>query len=307
MEKEITIAGKKIFYRVIGEGKPVMLVHGFGETGEVWKMQIGPPQTPVRPGHPGGPPKEGLSTEHTSETTVNLTSKFMFIVPDLPGSGKSEMIDDMSMEGMAEVLKQILEKELPKLPGSSKAPSPGGGLGEVCLLGHSMGGYVTLAFVEKYERYLRSFGLLHSTAFADSEEKKATRRKGIGFIQEHGAFEFFKTSTPNLFSSQTKEHSPDLVSEFVQSLSGYSSTAAIAYYESMIKRPDRTAVLKTTKLPVLFIMGEHDVAIPINDGLKLCKLPEKAYFHVLHQSGHMGMLEESEKTNRLLEVFLSEV
>jgi pimeloyl-ACP methyl ester carboxylesterase len=70
MNKQIEIAGKKIFYRVYGNGKPVMLVHGFGETGDVWKNQI-----------------------------AYLQSSFQLIVPDLPGSGESDMIDDMSMEG----------------------------------------------------------------------------------------------------------------------------------------------------------------------------------------------------------------
>ena len=313
MEKEINIAGKKIFYRVYGNGKPVMLVHGFGETGDVW--------TSLDPSKGGtfGRTQSRISGESQADN-------FKLIVPDLPGSGKSDLIDDMSMEGMAEVLKHILDNELyelsessevppsggfrgaefSELSDSSKAPSFGGGLGEVALIGHSMGGYITLAFAEKYEALLRSFGLLHSTAFADSEEKKAIRRKGIAFIREHGAFEFLKTSTPNLFSSQTKDRSPELVGQFIQSLSNFSADSLISYYESMIKRPDRTAVLKNTKLPVLFIMGEHDNAIPLGDGLKLCQMPEKAYFHVLHQSGHMGMLEEPGKTSQMLEEFLSE-
>ena len=230
----------------------------------------------------------------------------MFIVPDLPGSGKSEMIDNMSMEGMAEVLKIILDKEISELSESSQTPSFGGGLGEVSLIGHSMGGYITLAFAEKYEGLLHSFGLFHSTAFADTEEKIAARRKGIEFIKEHGAFEFLKTSVPNLFAQRSKDEFPELIDQFIQSLNNFSPESLVSYYESMIKRPDRTAVLKNTKLPVLFIMGEHDTAVPLQDGLKLCHLPEKSYFHVLHQSGHMGMLEETEKSNRLLEEFLSE-
>ena len=80
MKKQIEINGKKIFYSVSGNGKPVMLVHGFGETGEVWNKQVD-----------------------------FLKDHFKLIVPDLPGSGESEMIDDMSMEGMAEVIKLILE------------------------------------------------------------------------------------------------------------------------------------------------------------------------------------------------------
>ena len=275
MDKEIKIAGKRIFYRVLGQGKPVMLVHGFGETGDVWNDQVD-----------------------------FLNHDFRLIVPDLPGSGQSELIDDMSMEGMAEVLKQILEKEISGLSGSSQVP-PLGGFREARMIGHSMGGYITLAFVEKYESLLRAFGLFHSSAFADTEEKKATRRKGIEFIKENGAFEFLKTSTPNLFAQRTKDESPELVGQFIQSLNNFSAEALVSYYESMIRRPDRTDLLRNTKLPVLFIFGEHDKAVPLEDVLKQCHLPEKSYFHVLHQSGHMGMLEETEKSNRLLEEFLS--
>jgi pimeloyl-ACP methyl ester carboxylesterase len=269
MNKEINLSGKKIFYRVFGNGKPVMLVHGFGEMGEVWINQI-----------------------------EFLKEKFFLIVPDLPGSGQSDMIDDMSMEGMAEVLKTIFEQEGLTIPSS-------GGVGT--LIGHSMGGYITLAFAEKYEGLLSSFGLFQSTAYPDSEEKKTIRRKGIEFIKEHGAFEFLKTSTPNLFSAKTKEERPGFVNEFIQSLSGFSPDALITYYEAMIKRPDRIDVLKTFKKPILFVMGEHDNAVPMQDGLKQCHLPEKSYIHILHQSGHMGMLEETEKSNRLLEEFLNAV
>ena len=74
----------------------------------------------------------------------------------------------------------------------------------------------------------------------------------------------------------------------------------------MIQRPDTTELLKSTLLPVLFILGEHDNAVPLQDGLKLSLLPEKSYIHILHQSGHMGMLEEEEKSNELLKQFLSE-
>ncbi len=274
MNKEITIAGKKIFYRVSGNGKPVMLVHGFGETGDVWKAQA-----------------------------EFLKDDFQLIVPDLPGSGQSEMTEDMSMEGMAETLRDILIAELPKV-----SPSGGNSEGaEVSLIGHSMGGYITLAFANKYGKSLRSFGLFHSSAFADTEEKIATRRKGIAFIKEHGAFEFLKTATPNLFSPGFKEEFPGLAGEFVQSLNNFLPESLVSYYESMIKRPDLTAVLKRSNMPVLFTMGKFDNAIPLRDVLKQCHLPERVYINILHRSGHMGMMEETDKSNRLLKEFLSEL
>jgi pimeloyl-ACP methyl ester carboxylesterase len=271
MEKSILFHNKKIFYRSTGSGKPVVLIHGFGETGDVWK--------------------------HQSEV---LMDKFHLIIPDLPGSGKSEMIDDMSMEGMTGMIKVIIDKEC------SEAPSFGEGLEEVCLVGHSMGGYVTLAFAEKYPEYLSAFGLFHSTAFADSEEKKEIRRKGIEFIRRHGAFEFLQTTTPNLFSPNSKSEIPDAINEFIESLKDFSADALIAYYQAMIQRPDRTAVLKNSKIPILFIAGEYDNAVPLNDSLKQCHLSEKCYFHVLKKSGHMGMFEQPGDANRILDEFLQD-
>ena len=262
MDKEVVVAGNKIFYRVYGSGKKIMLIHGFPETGKVWKNQID-----------------------------YLQDKFLLIIPDLPGSGKSALIPDMSMEGMADVLKAILDNEDPSS-------------GKVALVGHSMGGYITLAFAEKYPEYLAGFGLFHSTAYADSEEKKATRKKGIGFIREHGVAEFLKTSVPNMFAASTKAENQGLVDNFLEEANNFSAESLVSYYEAMMKRPDRTAVLQKASVPVLFIMGESDTIIPLSDGLKLCSLPEKSYIHVLRKSGHMGMWEEADYANEILEQFV---
>lgn len=266
MEKTILYQNKKIFYRNIGSGDPVMFVHGFGEDGAVWNDQI-----------------------------EFFRNRYQIITPDLPGSGRSEMINEMSMAGIAEVLHSIIHEE---------------NISTCTVIGHSMGGYITLALVENYWNHVNAFGLFHSSAFADSEEKKETRKKGIEFIKQHGAFEFLKTSTPNLFSPYSKEQSrklsgPNSIDGFIESLRSFSADALIAYYHAMMKRPDRTAVLKNTKSSVLFIAGEHDNAIPLTDVLKQCHLPEKSYFHLLKKSGHMGMMEETEKANRILKEFLA--
>ena len=312
MNKELSYEGSKIFYRVIGNGDPVVLLHGFGEDSEIWKNQVRPPQTP---------PKEGLSYTQSQPVAVSLpTDKFMYIVPDLPGSGKSEMIDDMSMEGMAEVIKAIIDSEVKKekikISESSEAPSFGGGLGEVCIIGHSMGGYITLAFAEKYPGFLRDFGLFHSSAFADNEEKKATRRKGIEFIQKHGSKAFLETVIPNLFAPipiaiGTKSLIPpkeslrtNSIKELIDKSDNFSPTSLVSYYEAMMERPDRTDVLKKAGVPVLFIMGEHDKAVPMEDVLKQSHMPETAFIHILHQSGHMGMLELVPESNNIIKNFL---
>ena len=83
------------------------------------------------------------------------------------------------------------------------------------LIGHSMGGYITLAFAEKYPELLNAFGLFHSTAYADDDAKKETRRKGIEFIKNKGVSAFLKNTTPNLFSEKTKKENPQLVEKLI--------------------------------------------------------------------------------------------
>ena len=262
MNKEIAYQGKKVFYRVSGNGRPVMLVHGFGEDGEIWSQAMG-----------------------ALKETATL------IVPDLPGSGHSPMVTDMSMEGLAEVLHGILHAEQI----------------ETCtMIGHSMGGYITMAFAEKYPNHLRSFGLFHSSAYADPEEKKATRRKGIAFIREHGAGAFLATVIPNLFSGKTKKEHPELIEKQSALGDNFSPDALVSYYEAMMQRPDRTGILRETTVPVLFIMGKYDTAVPVKDSLEQCHLPEKSYIHMLAESGHMGMLEEPGKSNLIVGKFIAE-
>src|SRR6185436_1661479 len=100
--KKLLYKEKNICYEVIGEGPPVLLIHGFGEDSDVWKNQV-----------------------------EELQKDFRLIIPDLPGSGKSELIDDMSMEGMAELIKAIADQELTP---NSELLTP-----NFSLIGHSMG------------------------------------------------------------------------------------------------------------------------------------------------------------------------
>lgn len=219
-----------------------------------------------------------------------LEKNYRVLVPALPGTSGSEALDDMSLESMADSIYFLLQHE---------------GIHQCFLIGHSMGGYIALAFAEKYSSLLLGLGLFHSSAYADSAEKIATRRKGIAFMQQHGGYEFLKTSVPNLYSSATKTHRAALIEEHLSTVKDMPGSSLIAYYESMIRRPDRTGVLKTIRVPVLFVLGKEDAAAPLEQGLEQCSLPDLCYIHILDQSGHMGMREETEKSNGLLSEYLS--
>ena len=259
---EITFRGKKIFYQKTGSGPVALFVHGFGENGEVWKHQV-----------------EGLK------------GNFTLIVPDLPGSGRSERLENnASLEDFADALIAIMNEE--KI------------VEKFYLFGHSMGGYITMAFVAKYPDRLQAFGLVHSSSFADTAEKIEIRRKGISFIQHNGGQAFLKTITPNLFCEETRSNNQGLVDELLKLSATISDEALIQYYEAMIGRPDRSEILKTTQLPVLFLIGRHDTVVPFDVSLRQCHLPSVSSVTLLEHSGHMGMWEESVKTTESLSNFL---
>ncbi len=260
-EKNITYQSSKISYRVVGKGKPVILIHGFGEDGDIWNKQV-----------------------------EFLKDNFQFIIPDLPGSGKSELVKDADIETYSEIIKEIITREVQSE--------------EAVMLGHSLGGYITLAFAEKYPHMLSSFGLIHSTAFADSEEKKAARLRSIEFINKNGPYDFLRTAIPGLFGNHwSTDHQPE-IEGLVEKAKNFSPEALVQYYQAMIRRPDRTHVLQTFPRPILFIIGQYDNAVPFTQSLQQCYLPMQSHIHILRNSAHMGMWEETNALNNFLLAFL---
>jgi pimeloyl-ACP methyl ester carboxylesterase len=262
IEKHVQQDDISVYYTVSGSGEPVLLIHGFGEDGRVW---------------------DGLRKD--------LEDKFTVIVPDLPGSGKSEGSSPaLTMETLADNIKLIIDNEH---------------ITNCAMIGHSMGGYITLAFAEKYPHLAGRIGLFHSTASSDSEEKKAVRRKNIDFITRNGAGKFLEVSIPKLFSPETNTKNPGLIQETIRRYSNVSSSSLVYYTAAMMNRPERTEVLRTFTGPVLFICGEHDTAVPLEQSLKECHLPGISYIYVCTHSGHSGMLEEPEFCISAVRYFLS--
>ena len=262
MDKTLTVGSSNVFYRDLGVGAPVLLLHGFAEDGTVW-----------------------------DEVAETLSGMCRVLIPDIPGSGRSYLpADVVSMESLAAVLKALLDAE---------------GIDRCVLIGHSMGGYIALAFAESFPERVMALGLFHSTAYADSEEKKAGRRKSIGFIREHGAAPYIRQSTPNLFAADTREERPELVEKMIRRYSAFPAESLMAYLEAMLNRPARLSVLERFPRPVLFIIGEQDQIIPMEQSLKQAHIPQIAQVSLLPDAGHMGMLEAPDAGSAIIREFLN--
>jgi pimeloyl-ACP methyl ester carboxylesterase len=162
------------------------------------------------------------------------------------------------------------------------------------MIGHSMGGYIALAFAEKYPEMLTGLGLFHSTSFADSEEKKAARTKNIDFIDKHGAEQFIKTSTPNLYAENFQKQHPEVIEKHIEYASTLPKEALMAGMKAMRDRPDRRQVLKSLRCQVMFIIGEKDKSVSPEDAKSQIMMPKYFSSSILDEVAHMGMIEEPE-------------
>jgi pimeloyl-ACP methyl ester carboxylesterase len=248
-------------YTDSGQGKTLVLVHGFCESNDIWK-----------------------------KFQTRLSAKYRVICPDLPGFGKSPIkVKDISIAYYAEMLKELLSFL---------------NVDQCFMIGHSMGGYVTLAFAEKYPLMLHSFGLFHSTAFDDSIEKKENRNKTIQFIERHGVEMFAQSFVAPLFYAANRANLKSEIEMMTSIAAASSKDGVIEATKAMRDREDKTMVLKNTKLPVLFIIGKEDTAVPLEKSLEQCHIPGNSTVHFLNNTGHMGMLERPDETIRIIEKFL---
>lgn len=175
------------------------------------------------------------------------------------------------------------------------------------LIGHSMGGYISLAFAEKYPNMLQGFGLLHSTTLADNEPKTHQRNQTIDLIRNYGTSSFIKNTAANLFGERYKQTFPEKLQAHIQYFSKLPESALIAGIIAMKNRPDRSMVFKNIKVPVLMILGMEDKFISFEEGMDLSILPKVCYPFVLAEAGHMGMVERPDATARMIQWFMTKI
>ncbi|HEY0298449.1 MAG TPA: alpha/beta hydrolase [Arachidicoccus sp.] len=235
-----------------------------------------------------GFPEEGAIFKFQCEF---LKEKFTVIVPDLPGSGKSAYNPNLqSIEDYAEIIELILQEEQ---------------IEECFMLGHSMGGYISLAYAEKYSKRLLGLGLIHSTAYADNDEKKENRKRSMELMEKYGGFQFLKTTVPNLFSEDFLVKQGEVIDELIEKGKLFETKTLQQYYFIMMNRKDRSDILKKIDVPVLFIIGEKDKAVLMKDILQQTSLPKVSFIKILPNAAHMGFLEETKIVNQSISAFLS--
>jgi pimeloyl-ACP methyl ester carboxylesterase len=246
-----------IYFRELGSGFPVVLLHGFPFTSRIWD-----------------------SFAH------KLAEDYHVITPDLPGFGNSGLPPEkLTIDSVARVLNEWLrEKKILKS----------------IVIGHSLGGYVTLAMAKQSPELFSAIGLFHSTALADTDEKKESRNKVIEFINKNGVEKFTSNFIGPLFADQ---HHPGI--KDIQPIAVQAKEESVkAYTLAMRDRADSTNVLASFKKPILFIAGERDSGIPVDSIKKQALVNSDSDVHILPGVAHMGMVESENQTLEIIRRFI---
>jgi pimeloyl-ACP methyl ester carboxylesterase len=256
--------GGRIYFSNSGNGTPVVLLHGYLESSEVWN---------------------GFAEK--------LSSDFRVISVDLPGHGLSDVYGEVhGMEFMATGIKELIDYlEIKK----------------VFLAGHSLGGYVTLAFLELFPDRLTGYCLFHSQPFSDPPAVIDKRKREIEIVKMGKKNLMYPDNVIRMFAVSNLEkfagalqHSKDIASRIP-------GGGIIAVLNGMIERPSRLSFMEDGKVPFLWILGSMDSYIPYDLIQAKVKLPSNARVVVLANSGHMGFIEEEERSLEVIKEFVNSV
>lgn len=210
------------------------------------------------------------------------------VVIDLFGHGKTGKVGAIhTMEEMAEAVNEILQSL---------------NISSVSFFGHSMGGYVALAFAEIYPSKTKNLYLLNSTSEADSELRKVERNRAISLVRANKNV-FIRMAIGNLFAPNLREKLQNEVESLILNALKLPEETIVASIEGMKIRKDRSSVLKEFKGRKILFAGKLDPIIPFENSVKIANLTKCELVPL--PGGHMGFLEDRELILLKTRIFLS--
>lgn len=250
-----------LFFFESGKGFPVVFIHGFCESSNIW---------------------ENLSED--------LSTEFNIICPDLPGFGQSQLtVEAFSLEEIGDMIVTWLKDK---------------GITECIVIGHSLGGYISLEILRKHNDYVRAIGLFNSSAFEDSVDKKEIRNKLIEFITEYGVDPFLKTFVPSLFYPETAEKHQKTIAQITDDGLSIKPEVVMKYAAAMRDRVDSTDLLETYHDRILLISGKYDQNVPLEKSRAMAEILTEDNAHIINDSAHMSLFEQTDICYDLIRNFV---
>lgn len=210
-----------------------------------------------------------------------LTPEVRVVTVDVPGHGISQVLGEVhTMEMMADVMRGMLDAL---------------GIERATFVGHSMGGYISLAFCARYPERLDGLVLLSSSPNPDDETKRENRRREIALVRAGKKDVLAHVAPETGFAVQNRERLKDYIEDLVEQVHITEDDGIVALLGGMIARADQNEMLRASRVPQLFIFGRHDNYIPAETAERIAAANPQAQVVWLSESGHMGFIEEPER------------
>lgn len=235
----------------------------------------------------------GFCEDHQIFVTLidSIQLKARHIVPDLPGYGKSKTKKDFdfSMESFANAVFEMLTNL--NIP-------------QIHCIGHSMGGYIGLQLAAKYPLLIQSLTLFHSTASADSAQKKENRNRTMEVVKRDLNV-FLKEFHQNLFHEENKIRFQSSIDQIRKNAASFLTIeTVINTLKGLRDRPNFTDFLKQRTFPLNYIIGKHDPILPADEMIQQAE-QLNARYAILEDSGHMGFIEEQNNVAKVIKDFIT--
>lgn len=259
----VTVDQATIDVDVAGNGDPIVLIHGFPLTREIWDAQ----------------------SDH-------LARGKLAIRPDLRGMGKSGVTDGpYLMEALAGDIAAMLDAM---------------GIERAALAGHSLGGYVAMAFCRMFTERVSKLALVCSRLAADTPETAKNRENLADRLERDGRIDdVIDSYLPKLFAPETVEGRPEIVERAREIAQRNNPRGAAAMLRGMAMRVDSYDIAQELEMPVLIVAGGADQVVGLAEAQEMCRAFPGAQLKVLGRSGHVPMLEESESLATILNEFFT--
>lgn len=212
-----------------------------------------------------------------------FSDQYRVITIDLLGHGESDCLGYVhSMEDNASAVHEVLEH----LP-----------VEKAIILGHSMGGYVGLAFAELYPESIQKLVLLNSTSKEDNTEKKINRTRAIKAVKQNYV-NFVSLAIANLFSENNRIRLAGEIEKVKNQALKTPLQGIVASLEGMKIRKDRETLLHENLFPVLLILGKKDPVLNYQESIT--QIENTTVELISFDDGHMSHIENKEELKKVL-------
>ena len=179
-------------------------------------------------------------------------------------------------------------------------------VGEVVLAGHSLGGYVALAFWRMFAERVRGLGLICTRAGADDDATARGRLELAQRAERDGMAPIVDAFLPRFFGPPIYSEQPQLIERMRVLVERTNPQGAAAMLRGMAARVSSEDLLAEIDVPLRVVGGRNDTLIPVERSQEIAAAVRGARLDVL-ECGHLPLYEAPQALTASLDGLLAEV